>query len=325
MDSIFSSFRFNRSEMLKIFENVAPEQLEALKLIKRNFPYRTPKGYMRWDEMARLLAFAQTTDPEGQDMASKICLAILKFWLSKNAPLYCISNELLRAFQETSVLDKSRLLAGLPVNIPVLILLLPDNAIITPEGSALDYLAIYVREHSKLSPSERATFDSKKYNFEFDKVLFIGTCDKSQNMWCSNVGLAEDGRVFIDGRNQLGTHQLSEADNVFVNELRSLAIQVLLAIAYTPDLLSDDSLDSTQKTKHKRHQAKGEPAVRHPRWLGKNYKRPTTYRARTTTGTHSSPRTHWRSGHARWQACGKGRQERKFVWIEPIQVNVGKR
>lgn len=39
------------------------------------------------------------------------------------------------------------------------------------------------------------------------------------------------------------------------------------------------------------------------------------------TGTHASPRMHWRRGHFRQQAFGIGRTEHKIIWIEPMLVN----
>jgi hypothetical protein len=37
-------------------------------------------------------------------------------------------------------------------------------------------------------------------------------------------------------------------------------------------------------------------------------------------GTHASPRMHWRRGHFRNQPVGKGRKERKVIWLEPVLV-----
>lgn len=42
----------------------------------------------------------------------------------------------------------------------------------------------------------------------------------------------------------------------------------------------------------------------------------------TPTGTHASPRLHWRRGHLRHQAHGPERALRKLVWIEPTLVGM---
>ena len=58
-----------------------------------------------------------------------------------------------------------------------------------------------------------------------------------------------------------------------------------------------------------------------PRVIGEGYK-PKIIRNYEPTGTHASPRTHWRSGHWRQQPTGKrDNPEHKTIWIEPILVN----
>lgn len=39
-------------------------------------------------------------------------------------------------------------------------------------------------------------------------------------------------------------------------------------------------------------------------------------------GTHASPRYHWRRGHVRQQAYGKGYKEHKEVWLEPMAIGL---
>lgn len=92
--------------------------------------------------------------------------------------------------------------------------------------------------------------------------------------------------------------------------MRSIALQCLLAMTYRPDLLSTEELPST----HRRPLRPGQQdTVRHPRWLGKDYRRP---KAVSKGGFHASPRKHWRKSHWRRVPIGKGRLERKWVWIE---------
>ena len=40
------------------------------------------------------------------------------------------------------------------------------------------------------------------------------------------------------------------------------------------------------------------------------------------TGTHASPRLHWRRGHLRHQPYGQGRTLRKLIWIEPMLIGI---
>lgn len=55
-----------------------------------------------------------------------------------------------------------------------------------------------------------------------------------------------------------------------------------------------------------------------PNFIGLGYR---AERPPTPTGTHESPRMHWRRGHLRRVRFGKGRTEVRTVWIEPVLVN----
>ncbi len=56
-----------------------------------------------------------------------------------------------------------------------------------------------------------------------------------------------------------------------------------------------------------------------PRWI-RNFS-PTITTKRVSTGSHASPKTHFRRGHLKRVAIGQGRKERKWVWIQPTLVN----
>ncbi len=58
-----------------------------------------------------------------------------------------------------------------------------------------------------------------------------------------------------------------------------------------------------------------------PKVIGEGYK-PKVIRNYEPTGTHASPRTHWRSGHWRQQPHGKkDDQKLKTIWLEPTLIN----
>ena len=58
-----------------------------------------------------------------------------------------------------------------------------------------------------------------------------------------------------------------------------------------------------------------------PKVIGEGYK-PKIIRNYESTGTHASPRTHWRSGHWRQQPYGKKDDPKlKTIWLEPVLVN----
>jgi hypothetical protein len=55
-----------------------------------------------------------------------------------------------------------------------------------------------------------------------------------------------------------------------------------------------------------------------PRWVGQRYK---IKRENLVSGTHASPKMHWRRGHFRQQRVGEGRTQTKTIWIEPMLVS----
>lgn len=58
-----------------------------------------------------------------------------------------------------------------------------------------------------------------------------------------------------------------------------------------------------------------------PQVIGEGYK-PKVIRNYETTGTHASPRTHWRSGHWRQHMVGSRKEpQHKTIWVEPVLVN----
>lgn len=60
-----------------------------------------------------------------------------------------------------------------------------------------------------------------------------------------------------------------------------------------------------------------------PLWIGKGYT-PVSRHSPEEKGTHASPTVHWRRGHWKRVAIGKGRKERKWMWIKPGWVGLNK-
>lgn len=318
----FDEPQLSRKKAIADIQASEPKFDKVFKDIFEEFPYRTPKGFVKWDEIVGLLSFCYIGMHNGyleiQDTATVTQMSLLLRWMRDSAPVYAISNELLRAFEATEILSKAGVLSNIPVVIPTLMLLLPNNALMSPEGGCIDHLVVSYQEYSSLKGKDKSVFDRHRYQFDFEKILFVACCNTKQTVWCTNIGINAKGEIYLDNQS-LGANEMSAEDSKFVEGLRSLALQVLLAIAYTPDLLSEGS-ESDSKLPSKSHKPQKTKFL-YPRWLGKDYKRPDGYRVRSLRGTHSSPRAHWRKAHPRWQPCGKNRQERKFVWIEPIKVN----
>lgn len=114
------------------------------------------------------------------------------------------------------------------------------------------------------------------------------------------------------------THQFVETA---VKMMTSLVINLLLFLQEVPDVFEEQRVITPALTRGKgKTKEVVRPTLWEPKWIGREYRQPT---ARTAPGGghHASPETHWRDGHWHTFLCGKGRTERKLVWIKPILVN----
>lgn len=104
----------------------------------------------------------------------------------------------------------------------------------------------------------------------------------------------------------------SEAD--FLERLGVILFGTLLAMNARPNLITREKFT---------HAVKDKRGVRREWWspniIGEHYRSP---KQSPGTGTHASPRLHWRRGHFRNQPFGPGRSERKQIWLEPVMVGV---
>jgi hypothetical protein len=106
---------------------------------------------------------------------------------------------------------------------------------------------------------------------------------------------------------------LSEDDSAFLEKLGVVVFGMLLALQARPALLTAAVREKVVKATSDRPQRE----FWTPTYIGKGY-----YPKREgASGTHASPRMHWRRGHFRQQAFGVQRSERKVIWLEPCLVS----
>jgi len=146
----------------------------------------------------------------------------------------------------------------------------------------------------------------------------------------SGTAIDLNSNLIYQENSSLGKSDLTPDDRVFIQRIRNLVVNLLLALEYSPALLSD-VVDRETTSKQGFGKPLAQPSKRiasasvrntqYPRWLGKNYQPPMSLTA--TMGSHASPQSHWRRGHWRILESGEGRRwkESKRIWIEPILVN----
>lgn len=112
---------------------------------------------------------------------------------------------------------------------------------------------------------------------------------------------------------------LNEAiDQPLAEQLIKLLYNLVLIMTAQPRLVKNEVLLRKENT------AKGICSLWHPNFIGANYKHHRESNNKlelTQSGTHASPRMHWRRGHFRNQHHGKELKEVKIIWIEPVLVN----
>jgi hypothetical protein len=106
-------------------------------------------------------------------------------------------------------------------------------------------------------------------------------------------------------------HTLKDGSEVTRKRMVRIAFNVLLAMAARPEYV---------ETGHRqgRHKKSGSD-IWSPNVIGRKYA--TKRDSAAETGTHASPRMHWRRGHFRHQPFGsRENPEHKVIWIEPMLI-----
>lgn len=325
----------NRS---KTFDVIADYKKKLIQKIRADRTYKMPKGYITWETLSIISALCLATSNRAYacvDISAFVHSHRFALWFCHNAPLYCLTPELLEAFNRTDSLHKPGIFAGWQPSLPYLLVALPRHTIFTPDGAEFDYLLIACGSVDKPEWNHGRWRDIEIPEFKTEHNLHFQwtTIDSKETVWMSGTAINSDSNLIYQENSNLGKSTLTPDDRVFIQRIRNLVINVLLALEYSPGLLSDvvvgDSWGDSQRETIFKHGFgkplnRGErqpPNIRYPRWLGRDYQPPSPLT--TATGTHASPQSHWRRGHWRILESGEGRRWKKSkrLWIEPILVN----
>jgi hypothetical protein len=107
-----------------------------------------------------------------------------------------------------------------------------------------------------------------------------------------------------------------QEDKECCDRLSVLMFKLLVVLNTRPNLVESGTCLRSANTR----KGKSRSELWSPNIIGAKYR---VLRERTEpTGTHASPRLHWRRGHLRNQAHGPGRSLRKLAWIEPTLIGM---
>lgn len=294
------------NEIKKLFLTVQRNKAAELKEFCDRHPYRTPKGFQRWEVVAAL-GVASPSLAQADDAACKLHAAFWRIWDELTLPVYCLDGDLLQQF---SISDIDRLPELLPPGFrpteEMMLVLLPSGALRSPNSG--EYVCLFfVAYHYPGGALPIST--------EHPIQISVSAIDSGGCVWVSGTGV-DPGR-FVKARNELGADPVDEAEHAFLNGLTAIAVQCLLAREFLPELIGNPP-GPGDGSDRKPPSPQAKPGSLSPRWIGQGFKpeRSSTPRG----GSHSSPRPHWRRGHWRSQPIGTGRKERRVVWIKPTMV-----
>jgi hypothetical protein len=107
-----------------------------------------------------------------------------------------------------------------------------------------------------------------------------------------------------------------ETDKVACDRLSVLVFKLLVVLNTRPGLVEPGTRLRAASTRR----GKTRSELWSANIIGRDYR--VVHDRTAPTGTHASPRLHWRRGHLRNQAHGQRRTLRKLIWVEPVLVGM---
>ncbi|MCT7971242.1 hypothetical protein [Laspinema olomoucense] len=298
-----------------------------LPIILKDRNYHLPKEFGKWQSIASEIAMCMDVHDLGKsrlDLASQLTTNRTFLWFLTDSPVYCINSQLLRDLLETDV-NKLSAIAGLVETVPLhTFMVVFPSWFKTPDGLPIKYAILHWGDKSKPSQSMASGYGMSLPYWPQEYQVNIHlcfSCNCGEIVWFSGTGL-EDGQLKVNPDYALGNATITESEKDFVEQLRSLTIQIFLLLAYKPELLDNPSETSSQgfgKTSQKTSQQKILEQKRYPRILGKSHYNPSL---KSSQSTGIKQRCHVRKGHWRDVPCGPGKQQRKPTWILPYWVGI---
>lgn len=295
----------------------------------------SPKGYQPFKEFFLESVYRSFNAPNWIDASKNDILAgsynkILIDILQKRAPTYYVAKELVDSACHTSA----------PTMEPHEISFNHLN-IFTPNGLAMAVRVLPMFDESDSYGSEKMRSELKelvsqkgiKYNVHDSKVVITALiftkipgykCIRACMDILPPFGENKDILVCTPQLFAYGDDLNDEKiySDMSAGDLARLIVNTLMLITYQPSLVSVEKSSSSGLGFNQK--ASNEPMP--VRWLGKGFcdskaQSSSSSSQTTRSGTHASPRAHWRRGHWHGYRYGEGRKTLKRKWVQPVYVN----
>jgi len=310
------SNKISRKRTLELIEKLNKSLLVK---IRADRSYKMPRKYINWETISALVSVVLSKYHDGGDKSTYIHNSKLALWFVQDAPIYCLTQEIVEAFDRTDVLHKPQIMMNWKPSLPSFFLALPEH-FATPDGGKIDYLLV-----ANTSPEHPEWHQGQWKHGEIEEKLeltenlfHICTVDSNETVWTLVMRIDDKGNLVYDKNADFGSAKLSFADREFLETIRNLVLNVMLAIEHTPELFATVTESETTKSKGFGSNPKTQ-LVRFPRWVGKNYQ--SKSESSNPSSIRGSVRSHWRRGHWRVLEAGERWKQSKRIWIEPVFVN----
>jgi hypothetical protein len=211
-------------------------------------------------------------------------------------PVYWVSADLLTALMQSDLtIEADNLHWAMKTGI----FMLPKGLVFSPDNNSIQ--AIF-------------------WHYETTKDYLYWTAIDKDNCFCRRFLASNNSRTFKYNDVQDFDPQVVIDFNEY---LQGIFLRLLLIMECRPELVEQESKLVTVNKGFAKNLAKD---FYEPLWIGRNYrvKRQDAQDVTEQQGTNTSKSIHWRRGFLRNQPYGKGREQRKLIWIEPVLVMGGK-
>lgn len=281
--------------------------------ITHTLKYRSPRGYAPWDDLISRLSFIEaTTRPNaltglpGIPKVDAEVGSIAAFALLKKTPAVYVTRELLDALMAT---DMPSVPDDMPVVLPAVSFMLPEGVV--PTELPGEYIRAITVTHF---PKEYVTNLPPNAGNVVLRSAALSTDDTFYQGGVTSIA-GSNGFISISSGTKDRSPALASLMNACIR-LEALAVNLMLILTYKAGMLTTDSSCSGQAKGFKKADDSTNTFLPIS-WLGKSFR---SRRSTPRGGTHATPQAHWRKGHWHTIRFGKGLQQSRIDWYQPIFV-----
>jgi hypothetical protein len=267
--------------------------------------------------------------------AHRLIVPALKYMVEHKMPMFFIAPLLLEAIELTDFADD---INWVEMKLPYDhgIFMLPKNALIHHEDGPVSMILWSRLTPGEYPPPVGGLPTIKVHNNGFRLLALchenltwyvsVLTEEISQTLRFRNMFNLDKGSEHpsLPKLSSMCDEELTTKDQEFSEQIAVIAFGTLMAMNARPELIDRGKLERrvTKRDDVKEFWSPNVIGIRykHRREVPKVVDGKFQFTDRVA-GTHASPRFHFRRGHMRQQACGKGLKERKSIWIMPVAVN----